>query len=62
MVMFVYFVTQNGADSVARSMEKPRHVDDVTEKTKSWQLTEITDPVQCRLVTMPDSTDATNKV
>lgn len=52
----------NGADSVARSMEKPRHVDDVAEKSKSWQLTEIVDPAHCRLVTLPDSADATNKV
>lgn len=60
--MLVYSVTKNGADSVARSMEKARHVDDVTEKSKSWQLTEIIDPAHCRLVTLPDSTDATNKV
>ncbi|KAM7469920.1 hypothetical protein LguiA_008103 [Lonicera macranthoides] len=58
----VVLVSQNGADSMARSMEKPRTLDDTTDKTKSWQLTEITDPVQCRLVTMPDSTDAANKV
>ncbi|XP_028086691.1 topless-related protein 3-like isoform X1 [Camellia sinensis] len=52
----------NGVD-MARSMEKPRTLDDVTEKNKQpWQLTEIIDPAQCRLVAMPDSTDAANKV
>ncbi|THG01117.1 hypothetical protein TEA_002638 [Camellia sinensis var. sinensis] len=48
---------------MARSMEKPRTLDDVTEKNKQpWQLTEIIDPAQCRLVSCPDSTDASNKV
>ncbi|GMP22206.1 hypothetical protein CsSME_00000326 [Camellia sinensis var. sinensis] len=48
---------------MARSMEKPRNLDDVTEKNKQpWQLTEIIDPAQCRLVAMPDSTDAAKKV
>ncbi|GMP28463.1 hypothetical protein CsSME_00003993 [Camellia sinensis var. sinensis] len=48
---------------MARSMEKPRTLDDVTEKNKQpWQLTEIIDPAQYRLVAMPDSTDAANKV
>ncbi|CAL5339286.1 unnamed protein product [Camellia sinensis] len=54
--------SRNGVD-MARSMEKPRTLDDVTEKNKQpWQLTEIIDPAQCRLVAMPDSTDAANKV
>lgn len=52
----------NGVDPVARSVEKPRTLDDVSDKGKSWQLAEIVDPAQCRLVTMPNSTDATNKV
>ncbi|KAK4491367.1 hypothetical protein RD792_002106 [Penstemon davidsonii] len=52
----------NGVDSMARSMEKPRTLDDVNDKIKPWQLTEIVDPVQCRMVTMPDSTDAANRV
>ncbi|GFY90532.1 TOPLESS-related 2 [Actinidia rufa] len=52
----------NGVDPVARSIEKPRSLDDLTDKTKPWQLAEITDSVQCRLVAMPDSTDAANKV
>ncbi|CAK9134797.1 unnamed protein product [Ilex paraguariensis] len=52
----------NGVDPMGRSMEKARNLDDVTDKTKPWQLTEIVEPVQCRLVTMPDSTDTANKV
>lgn len=43
-------------------MEKPRPLDDVMDKAKPWQLAEVIDPGQCRLVTMPDTTDATNKV
>ncbi|KAL2514904.1 Topless-related protein 3 [Forsythia ovata] len=52
----------NGVDSMARSMEKPRILDDVTDKSKPWQLNEILDPVQCRMVNMPDSTDSGHKV
>ncbi|KAG8369134.1 hypothetical protein BUALT_Bualt15G0119600 [Buddleja alternifolia] len=52
----------SGVDSMGRSMEKPRTLDDVNDKMKPWQLTEIVEPVQCRMVTMPDSTDAANKV
>lgn len=37
-------------------------VDEVADKTKPWQLTEVMDPAQCRLVTMPDSTDTSSKV
>lgn len=52
----------NGVDSMVRGVEKPRTVDDVSDKAKPWQLTEILDPAQCRLVTMPDSTDTSSKV
>ena len=45
-----------------RNMKKPKTLDDVTDKTKPWQLAEIIDPAQCRQVTMPDSMDAVNKV
>ncbi|XP_057494321.1 topless-related protein 3-like isoform X2 [Actinidia eriantha] len=48
----------NGVDPMARSVEKPQTLDDVADKTKPWQLVEITDPAQCRLVAMPESTDA----
>nr|POE86133.1 cyclin-l1-1 [Quercus suber] len=43
------------------SMEKPRTMEDVTDRTKPWQLSEILDAVQCRLVTMPRGTDSSRK-
>jgi len=52
---------KNGVDPMARIMEKPRTLDDVTDKTKPWQLAEILDPTQCWLVAMPDSTDGAHK-
>ncbi|KAG6750420.1 hypothetical protein POTOM_044913 [Populus tomentosa] len=52
----------NGVEPLNRSMEKPRTVDDVIDKTKPWQLAEIVDPGECRLVTLPDSTDTSSKV
>ncbi|XP_058002863.1 topless-related protein 3-like isoform X2 [Hevea brasiliensis] len=52
----------NGVDTLNRSMEKPRIVDDVIDKTKPWQLAEILDPGDCQLVTLPDSTDTSSKV
>lgn len=53
---------KNGIDPLARGVEKPRIVDEVMDKAKPWQLTEILDSVQCRLVTMPDTTDTSSKV
>nr|XP_023929204.1 topless-related protein 3-like isoform X1 [Quercus suber]XP_023929206.1 topless-related protein 3-like isoform X3 [Quercus suber]POE89703.1 topless-related protein 3 [Quercus suber] len=52
----------NGVDQNGRSMEKPRTMEDVTDRTKPWQLSEIVDAVQCRLVTMPEGTDSSSKV
>ncbi|XP_027351654.1 topless-related protein 3-like isoform X2 [Abrus precatorius] len=52
----------NGVDPTARNVEKPRTVEDGIDRTKPWQLSEIVDAVQCRLVTMPDSTDSASKV
>ncbi|EPS69182.1 hypothetical protein M569_05580, partial [Genlisea aurea] len=52
----------NGVDSMTRNMEKSRAMEDGIDKIKPWQLTEIVDPAQCRSLTMPESTDATNKV
>lgn len=46
---------------MARSIEKQRSLDDA-DKSKTWELAEIIDPVHCRVVTLPDSTDPTNKV
>jgi hypothetical protein len=53
---------QNGVDSVARSTEKQISLDDVANKSKTSDLTEIVDPVHCRVVTLPETTDPTNKV
>ncbi|KAH9294483.1 hypothetical protein KI387_040315 [Taxus chinensis] len=39
----------------AQSSDKPRVSDDASEKIKSWKLTEITDPAQCRCITLPEA-------
>ncbi|KAG4928788.1 hypothetical protein JHK85_055274 [Glycine max] len=52
----------NGVDPMGRNVEKPRTVEDGIDKAKPWQLSEIVDAVQCRLVTTPDSTDSSSKV
>ncbi|KAG5555885.1 hypothetical protein RHGRI_006513 [Rhododendron griersonianum] len=49
---------QNGDGPMARSMEKPKILDDVTDKSKPWKVAET----QCQLVVMPDSTDEAHKV
>ncbi|KAE8684086.1 Protein TOPLESS [Hibiscus syriacus] len=51
-----------GVDPLGRSVEKPRVTDDAIEKAKAWQLAEIVDSAQCRLVTLPESTEASSKV
>ena len=58
------FRFKNGIDPSSRNMEKPRTMDDVNviEKTKPWQLAEIAESGQCRLVTLPESTDSSSKV
>ena len=56
------FSTKNGVDPMGRSVEKPRTVEDVMDRSKPWQLSEVVDSVQCRLVNMPDSTDTSSKV
>ncbi|KAF7147200.1 hypothetical protein RHSIM_Rhsim03G0040200 [Rhododendron simsii] len=48
----------NGDGPMARSMEKPKTLDDVTDKSKPWKVAET----QCQLVVMPDSTDEAHKV
>ncbi|KAK9992190.1 hypothetical protein SO802_027175 [Lithocarpus litseifolius] len=53
---------KNGIDPISRSIERQKSLDDVSDKTKAWELVEIVEPVQCRAVTMPDSTDPDNKV
>ncbi|KAK6913734.1 WD40 repeat [Dillenia turbinata] len=52
----------NGVDPIAKNLEKPRVMDDASDKSKHWELTEIVEPVQCRVVTMPESTDPNSKV
>ena len=47
---------------MSRGIEKPRNLEDVSDKTKPWELTEIVDPTQCRTVTMPDNLDTASKV
>ncbi|KAK7858312.1 topless-related protein 2 [Quercus suber] len=37
---------KNGVDPNGRSMEKPRTMEDVTDRTKPWQLSEIVNAVQ----------------
>ncbi|XP_058202402.1 uncharacterized protein LOC131316902 [Rhododendron vialii] len=51
-------IDQNGDGPMARSMEKPKTLDDVTDKSKPWKVAET----QCQLVVMPDSTDEAHKV
>ncbi|KAL2661263.1 hypothetical protein AAZX31_03G213500 [Glycine max] len=53
---------KNGVDTTGQNAEKPRTVEDGVDRAKPWQLSEIVDAVQCRLVTMPDSTDSSSKV
>ncbi|KAE9464179.1 hypothetical protein C3L33_03913, partial [Rhododendron williamsianum] len=48
----------DGDGPMARSMEKPKTLDDVTDKSKPWKVAET----QCQLVVMPDSTDEAHKV
>ncbi|CAJ2653964.1 unnamed protein product [Trifolium pratense] len=52
----------NGVDSVARGIEKQISLDDIANKSKTSDLTEIVDPGNCRVVTLPETTDPTNKV
>ncbi|XP_031402100.1 topless-related protein 3-like [Punica granatum] len=52
----------NGVDPMGRGLEKPRTVEEVVDKAKPWQLTEIVDTMQCRLVTMPDNAETSSKV
>ncbi|KAF7130545.1 hypothetical protein RHSIM_Rhsim10G0061900 [Rhododendron simsii] len=49
---------QNRDGRMAKSMEKPRTLDDVTDKSKPWKVAET----QCQLVGMPNSMDEAHKV
>ncbi|KAJ4957139.1 hypothetical protein NE237_013922 [Protea cynaroides] len=52
----------NGVDPASRTIKKSRSLDDVTEITKPWELTEIVDHGQCRVVTMSENADPACKV
>lgn len=62
LILSFFFNMKNGVDPLGRSMEKPRSIEDAVDKTKPWQLAEIVEPVHCRLVAMPDSSDTSSKV
>ena len=47
---------------MARSTEKPRSLEDVSDRSKPWQLVEIVEPGQCRQITMSDNSDSSSKV
>ncbi|KAF9622713.1 hypothetical protein IFM89_032893 [Coptis chinensis] len=53
---------RNGVDHTIRTTEKPRTLEDASDKAKLWELAEIMDPTKCRVVTMPDSADSASKV
>ncbi|KAM5561099.1 hypothetical protein ABKV19_021949 [Rosa sericea] len=53
--------SQNGANTKSRSSKKRKTVEEVINKSKPWQLTDIRDPVRCRLGVMPE-TDSSCKV
>ncbi|KAL4625987.1 hypothetical protein ACB092_05G064100 [Castanea dentata] len=46
----------------AWNLANDRSMEDGTDRTKPWQLSEIVDAVQRRLVTMPEGTDSSSKV
>ena len=52
----------NGRKNVKKQGEGKKTQEDVIDRAKPWQLSEILDPVQCRSVTMPESTDSSSKV
>ncbi|KAK8671173.1 hypothetical protein V6N13_037778 [Hibiscus sabdariffa] len=54
--------TLSGVEPMSSGIEKPRNLEDASDKTKPWELTEIVDPTQCRTVTFPDDLDTISKV
>ncbi|KAL4386733.1 hypothetical protein GQ457_09G024050 [Hibiscus cannabinus] len=53
---------KSGVEPMSGGIEKPRILEDASDKTKPWELTEIVDPTQCRIVTIPDNSDTASKV
>lgn len=49
---------QNGVDNNRPPEQKPRVPEDLTDRVKSWKLTEISDPGQCRSTRLPDTLPA----
>ncbi|KAH7854183.1 hypothetical protein Vadar_011126 [Vaccinium darrowii] len=54
----IQLLQENGDDLMATSMEKPRILDYVACKSKSWQVAKT----QCRLVAMPERINGPHKV
>ncbi|KAK8671171.1 hypothetical protein V6N13_037776 [Hibiscus sabdariffa] len=54
--------TLNGVEPMSRGIEKPRNLEDASDKTKPWELIEIVDPTQCQTVTIPENSDTASKV
>ncbi|KAG6546023.1 hypothetical protein Mapa_012428 [Marchantia paleacea] len=48
----------NGVDNNRPPEQKPRVPEDLTDRVKSWKLTEISDPGQCRSTRLPDTLPA----
>eukprot|EP01018_Ginkgo_biloba_P028595 Gb_04053 [translate_table: standard] len=48
----------NSIDSNRTLDVKPRLLDEAADKNKNWKLAEITDPVQCRSLRLPDTLPA----
>ncbi|KAH7855163.1 hypothetical protein Vadar_022024 [Vaccinium darrowii] len=58
----VQLLQKNGDDPMVISKEKPRTLNNVTDKTTPCQLVEIVDPTELQPVAMPDSTNKAHKV
>lgn len=55
--------TTNGIETASRSVDvKPRVQDDISERLKPRELSEIINPQHCRVVAMPENTDPASKV
>ncbi|KAE8736027.1 TOPLESS-related 2 isoform 3 [Hibiscus syriacus] len=53
---------KNGVEQMSRGTDEPRNLEDASDKTKPWELTETVYPTQCRTVTVPDNSDTASKV
>ncbi|KAL4388332.1 hypothetical protein GQ457_09G024040 [Hibiscus cannabinus] len=55
-------VDKNGVEPMSRGIGKRRNLEDASDKTKPWELTEIVDPTQCQTVTIPENSDTASNV